>query len=1255
MARLIVTLEDGRQLAFPADLPKPVVQRAIDIYTGRRKPGEFTSGERFGRVVEKTKAGTLEGVGTILRKFGAEDTGLEMLQSGLKKSKDADLIAPPPMEYDQVEGIGDAFSFVGQNLAEMAPQIATPIATTIGGTMIGGPVGGVVGLGAGVAANYPAYVGENIEAQIDSGVAPEDTSAGIAMGSGAVNAALDVIPPTRAFRMLRPLSSDIGEAALEKVAKEGLGKRVAKRVGETAALEGATEAVQQTITLGQAGIANPELSALGYISENAGQIADAGVTGGLMGGVLGGIGGTLRGDVGKGQPKPDTEIDPVMQPQRFGLKAGDGAIFDVGMDSPLAGEIMGVDPDTGVYRVRFSDGSMADLSDAQVVKAMPRVAPLGITHQPQPMEGEVLPPLDKGPDFVAGDAGIAGYGVRTAQDTYDEYVGPRPPKQLPALPAPEAKPDYIAGAAGVTRGPVEEYDRMAEMKALIERMRELSGQPKALTQRDDTPYKMNTDSSGVTTQQPVSPLDEKRLARRTGKVQKQPDDGLFAPKAKQFRPEEPVIAPKQEVPPAPVAPVTKDSGRKEGVKKALDAGAQLYSVDPTQVKIDPKQYQFKGNVDEKGADDSLKTVKQWSDMLANPVLLHERENGDLYVADGHQRVNLAQRLRAEGRGPLNIPAKVISERDGYSVADARNVGAYINIANESGSATDMAKVMRSLGKEGTDTSKLPPLPMSMSKPKQRTARELAKLGDNAFGMVVNGAVPENYARIVGEKLPSADRDGEQTAILDLISKGGPKNESEARTMVDLAMDSGFTTDTQTGLFGEEQIQSSLFKEKSQIINEAMKSLRTAAKTFGQLAQRAGLIEEEGNVLNMDANERRSREEARGAEALTKLATRKGELADELNQLATGLKAGTIKRADAGRRLADAAKRFINPGTNKKPNRGEPANRQAVAPKDAGAVPAKATEKTEPIVEKTEAGEQTVIPGAEKVSDRAVAEKRMEGKKESTVTQKPADDGLFDLGARTQKNLFSLGETHADGYDYDGMSVNEEALSRDEMRDSVIAAARQIIGNAADRVLRTQGKIRADKHQPKLAGKSIPGVYTSDDQIIRIALQAPDPAGTFRHEAIHFLKDIGVLNGADWQALTKQAKKWREQFDTDSRYKELKLTEEQLNEEAIADAYKAWANGALPVPTTLERILDKMQQFFDAVLSALQGKGIRQWQDVFSAIESGKFAEEIPSAPGYKLSARESGGTNVTTPDGAVIPYPTRRAAEYGVGEVEPRH
>ena len=55
-------------------------------------------------------------------------------------------------------------------------------------------------------------------------------------------------------------------------------------------------------------------------------------------------------------------------------------------------------------------------------------------------------------------------------------------------------------------------------------------------------------------------------------------------------------------------------------------------------------------------------------------------------------------------------------------------------------------------------------------------------------------------------------------------------------------------------------------------------------------------------------------------------------------------------------------------------------------------------------EQTDQGEQAVIPGTEKISDREMAERRMKAPLRARAKQRPMDKGLFDEGAGRQIDL-----------------------------------------------------------------------------------------------------------------------------------------------------------------------------------------------------------------------------------------------------------
>lgn len=63
-------------------------------------------------------------------------------------------------------------------------------------------------------------------------------------------------------------------------------------------------------------------------------------------------------------------------------------------------------------------------------------------------------------------------------------------------------------------------------------------------------------------------------------------------------------------------------------------------------------------------------------------------------------------------------------------------------------------------------------------------------------------------------------------------------------------------------------------------------------------------------------------------------------------------------------------------------------------------------KVKPTTEVTPAGEQTVIPGTEKITDKSLAERIMGKLLGTEKVQKPADEGLFDVAGRGQTDLLA---------------------------------------------------------------------------------------------------------------------------------------------------------------------------------------------------------------------------------------------------------
>jgi hypothetical protein len=158
-----------------------------------------------------------------------------------------------------------------------------------------------------------------------------------------------------------------------------------------------------------------------------------------------------------------------------------------------------------------------------------------------------------------------------------------------------------------------------------------------------------------------------------------------------------------------------------------------------------------------------------------------------------------------------------------------------------------------------------------------------------------------------------------------------------------------------------------------------------------------------------------------------------------------------------------------------------------------------------------------------------------------------------------------------------------------------------------------------------------GAYAQN--LIQIALDAPEPLQTMRHETVHALKELGFFTKQQWRALTEQANKtWVKQYlegqvaelngvqmSRLDAYKELakerKLSPRQLREEiieeAIADAFGAYARGATPPPGLIATLYKKLASFFANFGQALRGAGFESAEDIFQRIERGDLKSKAP--------------------------------------------
>jgi hypothetical protein len=126
----------------------------------------------------------------------------------------------------------------------------------------------------------------------------------------------------------------------------------------------------------------------------------------------------------------------------------------------------------------------------------------------------------------------------------------------------------------------------------------------------------------------------------------------------------------------------------------------------------------------------------------------------------------------------------------------------------------------------------------------------------------------------------------QKAALDVLAKTEPANAFQAESIVRQVRETSLVSETQESLFGDEVLTTSLFMERAKVLDRAQKQLRKDKSSFQNLIKNATRLEDEGNLLARDANQRRAQEDGKAVALLQSQANRKGALSDALTAAAT---------------------------------------------------------------------------------------------------------------------------------------------------------------------------------------------------------------------------------------------------------------------------------------------------------------------------------------------------------------------------------
>ena len=326
----------------------------------------------------------------------------------------------------------------------------------------------------------------------------------------------------------------------------------------------------------------------------------------------------------------------------------------------------------------------------------------------------------------------------------------------------------------------------------------------------------------------------------------------------------------------------------EAIEKVAEPGKDRATINDVvsrfeveELNVDAKAFQFKEGGDEFGVTERLKDVKKWDPVKAGTVVVYEQADGKFFIADGHQRLGLAKRIKSQDpKQDVFLLGSVLREKDGISREQAMVVAAMKNIAEGTGTVLDAVKVLRGDKKL---FGELPPRSALV-----RMARNIVNIEDDeAFGLFKNGLVSPQQASVVGRMIP--DDATMQRAAMNVIAKVKPENDVQTEAVTRQVMDSGTEKVNQESLFGDKIEEESLYFERAKVLDNAIKILQRDKSAFNTIVRNQTKFESAGNKLVRSANEQKIQKDAEAIDLIQTLANRRGQLSDDLTAAARAAK------------------------------------------------------------------------------------------------------------------------------------------------------------------------------------------------------------------------------------------------------------------------------------------------------------------------------------------------------------------------------
>ena len=319
----------------------------------------------------------------------------------------------------------------------------------------------------------------------------------------------------------------------------------------------------------------------------------------------------------------------------------------------------------------------------------------------------------------------------------------------------------------------------------------------------------------------------------------------------------------------------------------IQGNVQRYT--PEEIDFDPANFQYKTDGDASGVSNKLKSVTEWDEPSAGAIMVYEFADGKKAIVDGHQRLGLAKRLSAQGK-KIELLAYTFREVDGVFPDEAMVKGLMMNLRNNTGSAIDAAKIMRSrFGADWTLFEKSLPARSNLVK----NTQGLTSLSDDAWGMVSNNKNLENLGSRVGTIIEDKSL---HANVIKVLKDKKFTSLAELEQTLRLTNTLPKTITKQDTLFGSDFFAETLLVERSQLLNWAKNNITKRSKAFKTIVENDTTLQKAGNKLNKLNNEEQRLIYEQVQERFEQVATQAGsELSDKLTKAAQLLKEG--KRGD----------------------------------------------------------------------------------------------------------------------------------------------------------------------------------------------------------------------------------------------------------------------------------------------------------------------------------------------------------------------